>query len=525
MIISQLTKRFDLEQLQAEKARRKLWEYVKFIWPIVEPGTEFIDNWHIGALCEHLEAIHSGQIRNLLVTMPPRHMKSLCISVGFPTWEWISHPYEKYLFASYNGVLSTRDAVKSRRVLNSPKYRRYWGHLFQLTGDQNVKSRYENDHTGYRISTSVDGGATGDGGSRVIADDPHNMKEIFSETVRQAVLDWWDNVMSTRLNNPKRDARIVVMQRGHEEDLAGHIIEKGTYVHLNLPAEYEGDNRKTVIGWSDPRKDIDELLWPARFPRKELEAIKKDLGEYGTSAQLQQRPSPAEGGIIKTGRFKLIKELPDCHFIMQSYDTAFTEKTFNDPTAFMTFGVFYNAEESVEKNCVVILDGWEDHLDYPALRKRAMEEWHSEYGGDPARHVRTRKTDGVLIEEKGSGIALLQDLRLAGVPVVKYNPGRADKVSRAHQVAPTVDLGIIYVLESKKDPGKPVTWIRKALEDLKKFPNGKDDHYVDSFTQAIIYLRDARMFDLPTAKPDEPRTEDEVDYNERRKKHRNPYMC
>ena len=507
-IVSQATL---IEAVKRERERRvagsSLYDFVRQAWPIVEPGVPFIASWHIEAICEHLEAITSGEIRKLLINIPPRHSKSTIVSVMFPIWEWLARPQEKYLCASYSGVLSIRDNLKARRLVQSPWYQERWGHLFSLSGDQNAKQRFENDKTGYRLATSVGGTATGEGGSRLILDDPHSAQEAQSDVMRGSALEWFDVVWSTRLNDPKRDAMITIMQRLHEADISGHILEDiGGWEHLCIPAEWDGVRRKTGLGSYDPRAIKGQLICPERFGEKEVTELKQLLGVYGAAGQLQQDPKPAEGGILKTKHVKLwpaIKALPQFEYIMQSYDCAFTEKTSGDPTACSVYAVFTHEG----RRNVMLIDAWDEHLTYPELRARAIKDWQTEYGGPSKKDAfnRARRPDRVLVEAKASGQSLLQDLRLARVPAVGYNPGNADKVSRAHQAAPTLELGFVWVPESGKNLGQPVTWALAFLKQLDKFPVAEHDDYVDTFTQAIIFLKNEGWFELPKAKdPDEP---------------------
>ena len=380
--------------------------------------------------------------------------------------------------------------------------------MFAFAGDQNAKQRFENDKTGYRIATSVGGTATGEGGSRLILDDPHGAQAAQSEAMRESDLEWFDMVWSTRLNNPKKDAMVTVMQRLHERDISGHIIEdiKG-WEHICIPAEYDGKRRKTVLGEYDPRKKKGELICPDRFGEKEIINLKQLLGEYGTAGQLQQEPAPAQGGILKTKYFNLWpadQGLPPFEYILQSYDCAFTEKTTGDPTACSVWAVFTHEGE---RN-VMLIDAWDEHLSYPALRARAVKDWTVEYGGmtKDSPYSRARRPDRILVEAKASGQSLLQDLRLAKVPAVGYNPGHADKISRAHQASPTLELGLVWIPESKKNPTHAVSWATAFIKQLAKFPVAEHDDYVDTFTQAIIYLKNDNWFELPRARDvDEPR--------------------
>jgi predicted phage terminase large subunit-like protein len=482
-------------------AEGSLYEFVKQSWDTVEPGIAFVPSWHIEQICEHLEAVSSGDIRRLLINIPPRHSKSTIVSVMWPMWEWLGDPAQKFLAASYSGTLSIRDNLKARRLIQAPWYLQRWGHMFQLSGDQNAKQRFENDKTGYRIATSVGGTATGEGGSRLILDDPHGAQDAQSDAMRDSALEWFDQVWSTRLNNPKTDAMVVVMQRLHERDISGHILDdiKG-WEHICIPAEWDGKVRKTVLGPYDPRTKKGELICPERFGEVEITNLKQLLGTYGAAGQLQQDPTPVEGGILKTNFFKLwpVGELPMFEYIVQSYDCAFTEKTSGDPTACTVWGVFtYKGARNL-----LLLDAWDEHLSYPDLRAKAIKDWTTEYGGSSKHNpwAKPKRPDRILVEAKASGQSLLQDLRLAKVPAVGYNPGNADKISRAHQVAPTLELGLLWIPESSKNPGQHVSWAAAFLTQVGKFPVAAHDDYVDTLSQTIIYLKNERWFDLPQAK-------------------------
>lgn len=515
-----------LDMIQREQARRaagaSLYEFVKQAWGTMEPGVPFIPSWHIEEICEHLEAVSAGEIKRLLINIPPRHSKSTIVSVAWPMWEWITQPEQKFLAASYSGNLSIRDNLKARRLIQSPWYQERWGHMFALAGDQNAKQRFENDKTGYRLATSVGGTATGEGGSRLILDDPHGAQDAQSDAMRESALEWFNQVWSTRLNNPKTDAMITVMQRLHQKDVSGHILEEvGGWEHICIPAEWDGVTRRTSLGVYDPRKVKGELICPERFGPDEITRLKQLLGTYGASGQLQQDPTPAEGGILKTKHFKLWpanERRPQLEYVLQSYDCAFTEKTTGDPTACTVWGVFTHKGERQ----AMLLDAWDEHLAYPDLRKRVIDDYRAEYGADASPKggmpVKGRRPDRLLVEAKASGQSLLQDLRLARVPAVGYNPGNADKVSRAHQAAPTLELGLLWIPESAKNPGQPVTWADAFLKQVAKFPVAEHDDYVDTMTQAVIYLKNDGWFELPHAKDiDEPR--------EYRKPRSNPYAA
>jgi hypothetical protein len=506
--------------ISVRQAENSLYDFVKQAWHIVEPGVEFSEGWHLQVICEHLEAVSDGRIKNLIINIPPRHSKSTVTTVIWPVWAWLHNPSEKFLTASYSSTLSTRDAVKSRRLLTSPWFLTRWPHL-SLTSDQNTKARYENEFTGYRIATSVGGTATGEGGSTLIQDDPMGAQDAQSQTVRESTLEWTDMVWSSRKNDPRTSKSVVIQQRLHMKDTTGHLLSQGGWELLCLPAEYDGIRRKTSLGEYDKRTEVGELLWPNRFGRAELETLKTALGTYGTSGQLQQNPVPIGSGILKTQHVKLWSAdlpLPSFDFILMSMDTAYTEKTQNDPSGCIVFGVF---EFGKQKNAMV-LDAWAEHLPYPDLKVRVMEDWKSRYGGQKDHPTdKGRRPDLILIEAKASGLSLLQDLRLSNIPAVSYNPGRADKIQRAHISAPILENEAIWVLESKNNRGYPVSWAQAMIKEWESFPVAEHDEYVDCLSQAVIYLKDAGFLDVPVHEDDDVQER----YADNNGKSRNPYSC
>lgn len=494
-----------------ERERRlavsNLGEFVKQAWHVMEPGVPFIPSWHIDLICEHLMAVSRGDIQRLLINIPPRHSKSTVVSVAWCCWEWINAPEEKFLCASYSGKLSIRDNVKARRLLQSPWYQERWGDVFQLSGDQNAKERFENTKTGYRIATSVGGTATGEGGSRLVLDDIHGAQAAQSDVMRESDLEWFDQVWSTRLNNPKEDAMVTVMQRLHEKDASGHILEDlGGWEHLCVPAEWEGKKRRTILGPYDPRKEIGELICPDRFGPEEIQRLKQQLGTYGASGQLQQDPVPSGGGILQTDAFKMWPAdvaCPPFEFLLQSYDTAFTEDEENDPTACTVWACF----KHLGVRGAMLVDAWDEHLSYPQLRTRVIEDRSKAYRGNAISSMgsgQPRRADRIIVEKKASGQSLIQDLQLAKAPVLGYNPGTADKKARAHLSAPTLELGVLWIPESAKNRGQFVSWAAPFLRQLKKFPVVDADDYVDTFTQAILYLKGSGWLELPEYKDDTP---------------------
>jgi predicted phage terminase large subunit-like protein len=490
---------------QAETLSESLIDFVRGAWHVIEPGKKYVHGWHIDAICESLEAVSRGEIRRLIINVPFRTSKSTLTSVLWPAWTWARDPTHQWLCGSYAEKLAIRDNLKMRRLITSPWYRERWGAKFSLAGDQNQKVRFENDKSGYRIAFGMTGGVMGDGGDTVLIDDPHDRNQAHSDAERQTALTTFDEAIVTRLNEPDKSAIVIIMQRLHEKDLTGHLKAQGGWEHLCVPMEYERGLSKSWRGAKikDPRTEVGELMWPERFPRKTVEELKVSLGSYGASGQLQQRPSPDEGGIIRKGWFKLwptAAPLPYFDYVVQSWDGAFTEDTANDPTGFHCYGVF--RDEKTKRANVILIDRWTEHIESIDLLEEALREYGTEYGssnpqaalhrpliGSPIK-LGGRKADAVIIEDKGSGITLRQGMRRRGVPAVKYNPGRVGKVERAHFAAPYIENGLFWIPESNKRPGKPMKWAEEFLDQVGVFPNGEHDEDVDCLTQVVRVLVD-----------------------------------
>lgn len=459
-----------LLQIRTELYERSMADYIQgVVWPVVEPKTKYVDNWHIHAICEHLEAVLKGQIQNLLINMPPRFMKSLIIAVSLPTFAWASRPDMRFIFSSYSGQLSTRDAVKARRVIESPHYQQYFHDRFRMTSDQNVKNRYENDKTGYRISTSVGGVGTGEGGDILVVDDPHNVLEAESDAKRLEVIEWWDETMSTRLNDPDTGSKIIVMQRVHGNDLSGHVLRKGGYEHLMIPMRFE-EKRVcvTVLGRIDPRAEDGELAWPDRFSESATAKLEKAMGSYAVAGQFQQRPASREGAIFKRNWFPRYKSISRPEMVVQSYDTATKDDQRNDFTVCGTWFVY--ASERKARLARVR----RERLDYPGLKQK-FQLW---YIAD--------RPNLVLIEDKGNGTALLQELRsTGGYPVKAMEPGDTNKEIRAEQESAICESGCIEL----PDDSLEYDWWKDYDEELFDFPAVQFDDQTDMTVHFAKWFR------------------------------------
>jgi predicted phage terminase large subunit-like protein len=479
----------DLKQIQKELAGESLRDFIRIGWPQIDKSS-FVPGFHIDAICDHLEAVTRGEITRLLINIPPRHMKSSGVCVAWPAWIWAQEPNEEgdyptkgfwgpsvqFLYASYAQSLSNRDSAKCRRLMRSPWYRRNWGHLFEFSGDQNAKIRFENDQMGYRIATSVDGLATGEGGDIVVVDDPHNTKQAESETVREACLTWWDETMSTRLNDPRTGAFVIIMQRLHENDLTGHILETegADWTHLCLPARFEPDH--PTVWARDPRTELGQLLWPVRVPETTMVKLERRLGPYAVAGQLQQRPAPREGGLFKHEYFEHAMidraNLPQGRVRVRHWDLAATELKATDMRGARTAGVLMSRS----------MDG-----------RYFVEDCRTAAKGGNAVKKLIHEV-AVLEDGKGVTISLPQDPGQAGKTqrrdfmvlldgfVVRSSLEGAEgsKEKRAEPFATQCEAGNVYLVKAP--------WNKEFLDEITMFPGGVRKDIVDACSGAYTKL-------------------------------------
>ncbi len=490
-------------------------DFIAAFWRSVEPMA-FKSGWHIDAICEHLEAVADWQINRLLINMPPRHMKSLGANAFFPAWIWAQNPNPeddpKYSFAirrnswrgpgvkfmhlSYEAQLATRDGVKCRRVITSPWYQRLWGDRFRMQPDQNQKTRFDNLSGGHRLSTSEGGVITGEGADIIIFDDPHNVRAVggASNVAREKTLRFWDESMPSRLNDQDHGAFVVIMQRVHERDLTGHILQNELgWTHLCLPAVYEKNHpfpiRTSVVRksfgmvWSDPREE-GEALWPEKFPLAALQRMTNDpsMSSHMAAGQLQQRPTAREGGLIKRIWFdnpvKLVPDVNRLEFV-RAWDFAATEGATNDPD--WTVGVLMGRD--TETRIIYVFDVIRARLS-PADRETKMFATavldRASYG-DRLKIRIPQDPGGSGKFEAHHNVSLLQGY---SVTVEREDSGsgidRTAKERRADPFAAQCEHGMVKLIEAK--------WNDTFVEELCAFPNGAHDDQVDAASAAFRAL-------------------------------------
>jgi len=506
-----------------------LLAFVRYFWPILEPGTKFRDGWALEAVCEHLEAVTFGEITKLLINVPPGFMKSLLTDVFWPAWEWgpMKLHHMRYVAFSYSSSLTERDNSKFAYLLNSPEFRGMYPH-FDLVLDGAKK--VSNTEHGWKLATSIGGVGTGERGDRIILDDPHNVKESESEPVRKETIRWFWESMSDRLNDMENGAKVVIMQRVNEEDVSGEIIAAGDWVHLLIAMEYvwgfvgtpgnEGPPQ-TEIGWADPRwRETPEecdgaLAWPERFPERIIPSMKKDKGPFAWASQYQQTPEARGGGIFKREWWQPWEpgdgKFPPFTYIVVSIDSAYGEKDANDPSAAVVLGIFENERGY---NRVMLMHAWRRRLPFSGakclpepgekayhFRERLQKSWGLvEWTADTCTRF---KADRLLIEAKASGISAAQSLGNshphAGWGVQLVEP-IGDKHARAISVQPSFSQEMVYV------PYPLRTWGETTIDEMAVFPKGKFKDLTDAMTQGIKHLRDSGLL-----RTDEERRHEELE--------------
>lgn len=431
--------------------RHDLSSFIQESFHATNPGVPYLHNWHIDYLARHLEAAGRGEITRLIINLPPRSLKSLCVSVAWPAWLLGRDPSRRIIAASYGQNLSLRHSLDTRLVMNSSWYRSVFPKT-KFAKAQNEKHKFVTTKRGYRLATSVGGAVTGEGGNFLIVDDPHNPTHIFSESRRNAALQWFDQTFSSRLDDKKKGVFVIVMQRLHENDLTGHLLNKkgSEWVHIALPAI----------------SDSGDLLHSDRESVQELERAKIELGSYAFAAQYQQRPVPAGGGMLRPEWLKRYREAPQALRIIQSWDTAIKAGEGND------YSVCTSWAETAEG--FYLLDVWRKRAEYPDL-KRSIVNLAEKF-----------QPHGIVMEDKASGQSLLQDLRReTKLPLIAINPTR-DKLTRMAAVSPLFEAGKIWLPQH-------AAWLPDLEAELAAFPNGSHDDQCDSISQFLEWARRKRQ--------------------------------
>ena len=356
--------------LLMEALKSDLPSFIQKVFNTVDPNAEYLHNWHIELIAEYLQACINGEIKRLIINIPPRHMKSISVAVAFPAWLLGHNPSEQIMCASYSNNLSFKHSMDCRAILNAEWYKQLFPNTTLLT-DQNTQRKFTTTKRGFRIATSVGSTTTGEGGNFLIVDDPLSADEARSEVMRAKANTWFDQTFSSRLNNKKEGVIVVIMQRLHENDLTGHLLQKGNWEHLCLPLIAEKEEL-LVKGHCKKHRMVGDLLHPERIGLDSIQQLKNEIGPYGFAGQYQQTPTPTGGGVFEKQWLSYYDNID--HTTMNKYllaDPANSKNKGSDYTSMVMMGAHQDGN-------LYLIDAIRDRLNVRE-REDLLFEWHQKY--------------------------------------------------------------------------------------------------------------------------------------------------
>jgi predicted phage terminase large subunit-like protein len=456
-----------LEQELADTCRHSFKHFVKTFWHIVSP-TKLVENWYVDAICDHLQGL--SDIKRLIISIPPRHGKSTLMLL-YSAWLWIQQPHIKFLCSSYSLQLSKRDSMAAKSVILSPLYQRLFGASFALSADNNTQTRYHNNKLGFRLATSTHSGNTGEGCDVLLVDDPNDAAKINSQAHRMEVINWWCQVMATRMNPTGANHKVIIQQRLHEQDLTGFVLATNNYTKLVLPYEYE-PSRKTITPiFTDPRTEAHEPLSSLYTPEQIAEEKGAGgLGISGFATQFQQRPAAAEGNIFKTSWFKRYTK-SETNFILGDKQTnnlrifavadlAISLKTTADYTVIQVWGL------TPDKH-LLLLYQYRNRIEGADIVKQfhIVNELY--------------KPDAIYIEDVAYQRLMLQLCRQQNLPVKGLTTQGHDKKARSQRAQIMAECGSIWLPQDEE-------YVDTFLAEITTFPNSAFDDMFDCLAYAAI---------------------------------------
>ena len=462
-----------LEETESkEQAREGFMPFIKKVWPA------FIEGRHHKIMAEAFERVANGDLKRLIINMPPRHTKSEFASYLLPAWFLGQYPDKKIIQTAHTAELSVGFGRKVRNLVDSEDYKEIFPEL-GLRADSKAAGRWSTNKGGEYFAIGVGGAVTGKGADLLIIDDPHSEQEGQSADagVFDKVYDWYTSGPRQRLQ--PGGSIIIVMTRWHKRDLTGKIVK--TSVQREGMDEWEVIEFPAIMPSGN-------ALWPEFWSLTELEALRSELPAPKWQAQYQQDPSSEESALVKREWWKKWEEErpPQCEFIIQSWDTAFLKTQRADYSACTTWGVFYHPDDTgVTQPNIILLDAYKERLEFPELKKCAFE-FYNEF-----------EPDACIVEAKAAGTPLIFELRAMGIPVSEYTPSRGnDKISRVNAVSDLFASGIVWCPETR--------FAEEVIEEFASFPAGEHDDLVDSSTQALLRFRQGGFLRLGSDEDEEP---------------------
>jgi predicted phage terminase large subunit-like protein len=441
--------------------RKDLVSFVRKMFYVLNPSATFHMNWHICAIAYVLEQVRLGKIKRLIITVPPRSLKSIMCSVAFPAFALGHDPSKRVIVASYNADLAIKHSNDFRTVVNSAQYHAIFPGM-GISAMKNTQTEVVTTLNGFRLAISVDGGTPmGRGGDIIIIDDPIAALAALSQKSREHVMDWYFNSLLPRLDDKQNGAIVLVMQRLHEDDLAGVLLRgSDEWTVASLPAIAEDDEEIPIGNGQVHFRRAGDVLHPEREPREVLDSLRAQLGPEIYSAQYQQRPVPPGGGTIKRAWLRRYDQPPQSGQVVQSWDVANKQGEKNDFSVCTTW--------RVHEKKYYLIDVLRGRFDFPTLRRKVSEQ------------AKLHKPSQILIEDAGFGTALVQEFKTADFSVVAIKPEYDKKIRMGIQSAKFENGQVFFPKEAP--------WLRDLEDELFAFPNGRHDDQVDSISQALGHV-------------------------------------
>ena len=457
--------------VEREKAQVSFMEYVRMMWP------GFVHGRHHALMAKKFEAIAKGEMKRVIINMPPRHTKSEFASYLLPSWFLGKFPDKKVIQASNTGDLAVNFGRKVRNLVDSEQYATVFPGV-KLRQDSKAAGRWATNKNGEYFAIGVGGTVTGKGADLLIIDDPHSEQEAAlaqgNPEIYQKVYEWYTSGPRQRLQ--PGGAIVIVMTRWGEADLTGRVLQDA--LKREKGEEWELIELPAIMPSGNP-------LWPEFWSIDELEALKEELPVSKWNAQYQQKPTGEEGALVKREWWKIWERdrPPNCEYVIQSWDTAFTKSERSDFSACTVWGVFHMDEDPKNVN-VILLEAYQERLEFPELKEKAFEMYN------------IWEPDTCIIEAKAAGSPLIFEMRRMGVPVQEYTPVRGnDKFVRINSVTDLFRSGKVWAPDTR--------WAHELIEQMASFPNAAHDDLVDSSTQALIRFRQGGFLRLNTDEEDE----------------------
>lgn len=460
-----------LELDRVERCRENYLYFVTQMWP------GFISGKHHQIMADAFERVASGDLKRLIINMPPRHTKSEFASYLLPSWFLGKNPAKKIIQTAHTAELAVGFGRKVRNLVSSEAY----GKVFdtKLSSDSKAAGRWNTDAGGDYFAIGVGGAVTGKGADVLIIDDPHSEQEARQNNpaVFDGVYEWYTSGPRQRLQ--PGGAIIIVMTRWSKRDLTGQILKNSEKEGVN---DWEVIEFPAILPSGTP-------LWPSFWKKEELEAIKAEIPSAKWEAQYQQNPTGNESAIIKRGMWKIWTEEtpPSCDYLIQSWDTAFEKNNRADYSACTTWGVFQHPDTQGNlKPNIIVLDSFKQRMEFPELKQKALEMW------------KEWNPDTLIIEKKAAGAPLIYELRMMGIPLQEFTPSKGnDKIARVNAISDLFASGVVWCPETR--------WADELMEELAAFPYGDNDDLVDSTSQALIRYRQGGFIGIDSDEQEEVR--------------------